>query len=252
MIGSRNRRAGDAHFEQFRPRPGSDYIASGFALGCFAQLVERRRPASILEIGAGIGAITVTILDAQDRAGAAGGEYVAVEDIPFCLEQLAANLGDRADRVTVVPRAAGIPAELGPFDLVIIDGGATTDLMPEDRHLFPPEAEADEVRSWLPRIAPGAVVVAENVRLRQREVMEAEVGRPFLHEHVRPLDGSPGVHLYWFDPPATTRALAPVRTAARSLWFGRGLPLAKRAYGKLLHKPFPRRSTVAPGEDGWA
>lgn len=242
---------GDAQFDRFRTRPGSDYIASGFALGRLAELVEVRAPRSILEIGAGIGAITATLLEARERAGTTDGEYVAVEDIPFCLEQLATNLGPQIGAITVVPRAAAIAPEHGPFDLVIIDGGATTDLIPEDRHLFPPEAEADDVRSWLPRIAHGGVVVAENVRLRQRQVMEAEVGRAFVHEHVRPLDGSPGLHIYRFEPDDATRARVRVREGLRQLWFGRGFRLAKRAWAKGTSRPFPRRSRVAPGEAGW-
>lgn len=251
MISRHARTAGDAVFDQFRPRPGSDFIASGFALAAIAALVERRTPTSILEIGSGIGTITVAILDAQDRVGASDGSYVGVEDVPFCLEQLDANLGARRDRVTFVPTAAAAPPGAGPFDLVVVDGGAQSDLMAEERHRFTVEAEIDGVRAWLPHIAPGAVVVFENVRARQRRVLEEEVGRPFVHEHLRPLDGSPGMHLYWFEPPVATRALAPVREGARALWFGRGLPLARLAYGRFLKRPFPRRNTVAPGEGGW-
>jgi len=246
------RRTGDRQFERFRPRPGSDYIASGFALACFTELVERRRPGSILEIGAGIGAITDTVLNARERAGRADGTYVAIEDISFCLEQLSANLGARAGQVTVLPRAAAMPPELGPFDLVIVDGAATTDLFPEDRHRFGESAQDDEVRAWLPRIAHRGIVAVENVRLPQRRILEAEVGRSFVHEHVRPFDNTPGVHLYRFEPTDAERALARAGNAVRPLWFDHGLPLAKRVYAKALHRPFPRRATVAPGEDGWA
>lgn len=246
------RRTGDRQFERFRPRPGSDYIASGFALARFTELVEQHRPRAILEVGAGIGAITDTVLDARARAGGSDGVYVAIEDIPFCLEQLSANLGERIGQVTVVPRASAIPPELGPFDLVIVDGAATTDLFPEDRHRFPVSAQDDEVRSWLPRIAHRGIVVVENVRLPQRQILEAEVGRTFVHEHIRPIDNTPGVHVYRFEPTDRERALAAARNAVRPLWFDRTLPLAKRLYRKALHRPFPRRSTVAPGEDGWA
>jgi hypothetical protein len=252
MISRREaRRTGDGQFERFRPRPGSNYIATGFALARFVELVEARRPQAILEIGAGIGAITDTVLAARERAGCADGLYVAVEDIPFCLEQLAANVGTRLDQVTVVPRASAIPPELGPFDLVIVDGAATGDLLPEDRHTFPLSAQDDEVRSWLPRIAPGGIVAVENVRLRQREVLEREVGRPFVYEHIRPLDNTPGIHLYRFEPTGAQRAVAGVRNAVRPLWFGHGLPLAKKVFRRALHRPFPRRTAVAPGDEDW-
>ncbi|MGN6693292.1 MAG: hypothetical protein ACTHN0_03875 [Aquihabitans sp.] len=246
------RRTGDGQFERFRPRPGSNYIASGFALARFIELVEAHRPRAILEVGAGIGAITDTVLAARERAGCADGLYVAVEDIPFCLEQLASNLGPRMDQVTVVPRASAIPPELGPFDLVIVDGAATEDLFPEDRHLFPPSAQDDEVRAWVPRIAPGGIVAVENVRRRQREVLEQEARRPFVHEHLRPLDDSPGVHLYRFEPDGLLKAVAGTRNAVRPVWFDHGLPLAKKVFGKVLHRPFPGRSAVAPGDHDWS
>ena len=99
---------------------------------------------------------------------------------------------------------------------------------------------------------PGGIVVVENVRLRQREVLEADVGRPFVHEHLRPLDNTPGVHVYRFEPSGTVKAVARSATRLRPLWFDHALPLTKRVYGKLLHRNFPRRSAVAPGDDGWA
>lgn len=122
-------------FERFVVRPGSGYIASGFALGRIIDLVERRRPERILEIGSGIGTITTAIQSARDRSGRSG-PHVRVEDIEFCLEQFAANLGAGADEVVVVPRAADVVAAVGPvaFVLVVLGGGGTTDLVPEDQH----------------------------------------------------------------------------------------------------------------------
>ncbi len=203
MSTSAAERRGIAVFERFVPRPGSGYIASGFALGRIIDLVERRRPERILEVGSGIGTITSAVLEARDRTGV-GGLHVAVEDVPFCLEQFAANLGPRAADVVVVPRAADVAAAVGPvtFDLVIVDGGDPDDLAPEERHTFTAADRAAEVGAWVALVAPRGLVLVENTRIAQRRELEAQAGRPFVHEHLRPADDTPGVHLYWFEPSA--------------------------------------------------
>ncbi len=243
-------RAGDAFHWRFRPLPGSDYVASGFALGLVVELLERRRPRSILEVGAGIGTLTATVAETLDRLGERSTRHVAVEEIPFCLDQLAANLGDRLDRVVVVPFAAEAPPDVPAFDLVVIDGGATTDLLPEDRHRWTAADERAEVACWMARLAPGALVVVENERLAQRSHIEAEATRAYVHEQVRPLDGTPGAHLYWFDPSPRRRADVAVREAARSLWFPRGVRLRRRIRRRLTGSAGPERAAVAPGDQG--
>jgi hypothetical protein len=240
-------RAGTALHWRFRPLPGSDYVASGFALGAIIHLVERRRPASILEVGAGIGTLTTAIAESADRVGLHG-SHVAIEEIDFCLEQLAANLGDRLDRIVVLPRSADLPDDVAPFDLVVIDGGATTDLLPEDRHRWTADDERAEVRAWIGRLAPGAVVLVENERAPQRRWIEAEATRPYVHEQVRPYDGSPGYHLYWFDAGPRTRALVALKDRLRALWFPRGVRLLRRAHHRLTGRVGPDRAAVAPGD----
>ena len=131
---------------------------------------------------------------------------------------------------------------------MIVDGGATGDLLPEDQHR---RTAQDERRS-----GRGCPARARRPRVRgepadrQRGFLEAEATRPFVHEHVRPLDGRPGYHLYWFDPSGTLRALAPVRYTIHPLWFDRGLPLTKKVYARLLHRSFPSAgSAVAAAEE---
>ncbi|QXC60268.1 hypothetical protein KSP35_18300 [Aquihabitans sp. G128] len=244
-------REGTAVHWRFRPRPGSDYVASGFALGAVIDLVERRRPASILEVGAGIGTLTTAVAEAAIRVGLEPSQ-VAVEEIDFCLEQLDANLGSLGDRVRIVRRAADVPAEVAPYELVVIDGGATTDLLPEDQPGWTAQDERAEVAAWIGRLAPGAIVVVENERAPQRSHIEAEATRPYRHEHVRPVDGSPGLHLYQFDPTPGLQARARVRDAVRALWFPRGLRLLRRAHLVVLRRSGPDRAAVAPGGDSGA
>ena len=240
---------GIAVFDRFAARPGSGYIASGFALGHIMALVERRRPERILEVGSGIGTITAAVQAARDRCGTRG-LHVAVEDVPFCLEQFVANLGPRAREVVVVARAADVAPRVGPveFDLVIVDGGDIPDLVPEDQHTFTAEDVAAEVGAWLALLAPGGVVLVENVRAAQRRALEAQTRRRFVHEHVRPADATPGLHLYWFEPTLTRRARAGVRAVANRLWFPVGLRVARRVYRRFAGRPLPRRQAVASGQ----
>jgi len=247
IVRRRSRAAGNELHGRFRPRPGSDYVASGFALAAIIELVERRRPASVLEVGAGIGTLTTAVVEASARAGRVG-SHVAVEEIDFCLEQLQANLGAQLDGVDVVPRAAEAPEGLAPYDLVIIDGGATTDLLPADQHRWTAADERGEVAAWMAHLAPGALVLVENERAPQRAHVEAEATRPYAHEHVRPFDAGPGYHLYHFDPSPTTRLGVRAREALRALWFPRGIRLLRRAHVRVLRRPVPERRAVAPGD----
>ena len=242
-------RRGEAIHRRFRPRPGSNYVASGFALGAVDHLIRSRRPQAILEVGAGIGALTAAIAEACDGAGLAA-THVAIEDVPFCLEQLAANLGPRLEGIEVHPYVRDVPVGGPTFDLVIIDGGATEDLLPEDQHLWTAADEEAEVGSWIGRLSPGALVLVENRRDRQRGFIEALAIRPMVHEHVRPLDAGPGYHLYWVDPSATRRLAVAVAEGWRRVWFPRGVRAQRLLYHKLHGRPKPKRDTVAPGLEG--
>lgn len=249
MIGRRTP-LGDAQHWKYRARPGSDFVASGFAIDAVVRLVADRRPATILEVGAGIGTLTEAILDARERASLAGTQ-VAVEGEPFCLAELDANLGERLADVTVVPLAADVPASVGPYDLVVIDGGSVEDLLPVDRHRWTPDDERAEVAAWIDRLAPRAVVIVENVRSRQRAHLEALATRPFVHEHLRPLDATPGYHRYRFDPTSRERLAARARDRIRDLWFPRGYRAAKRAHRAILRRPLAPRTAVAPGDPAY-
>lgn len=252
IISSARRRAGDAAHLRFRGRPGSDFIATGFALGQIQRLIARRRPRAILEVGAGIGALTAAIIDAIDRSGVATVQ-VAIEDEPFCLEQLAANLGDHYEKVAVYQHVAVVPDSIEAFDLVVIDGGASTDLRPADRGRWTSADERGEMQAVLDRLGRGAVVVFENRRDAQRAHLEALTRRRWCHEHVVPLGASPGYHLYWFEPSLLRRADAGLRTRLRRLWFPAGIRKVRWIYRRAYGSSLPARVGVAPGGgEEWA
>lgn len=242
---------GDDLHRRYRPRAGSDYIASGFALGAIRTLVRRRQPRSVLEVGAGIGAVTSGLAEVlADQARPA--VQVAVEDVPFCLEQLALNLGDQLDAVTVVGQVRQIPAGLGDFDLVVIDGGSVGDLLDPDRSCWSEADEEAEVAAWMARLASGALVLVENRRDRQRgfiEVAAVALSRHYAHEHIRPLDASPGVHVYWFEPARSVALAAWVRERARRAWFPNGVRMWRRVNSRL-GRTLVNRDAVASGGAG--
>lgn len=108
---------------EFAMKPHAQHIATEFALRRLAQFLSRRQPQSVLEVGAGIGAITAMLLTHPARPKT----IVSTEDHPLCLGELDRNLAglDRSGW-----RVVGDISEIGAdeaFDLVIFDGTLNDD-----------------------------------------------------------------------------------------------------------------------------
>jgi protein-L-isoaspartate O-methyltransferase len=109
-------RAAESVHERFVARPGSQYIASIFALANLAALLRRHQPRSVVEFGAGIGTITYLLL----TYGSENRVVVSTEHHPYCLEQLKHNIPAALwKRLTVISDGRELRGE---FDLAIIDG----------------------------------------------------------------------------------------------------------------------------------
>jgi hypothetical protein len=109
-------RVAESVHERFASRPGSQYIASIFALAHLAALLRRHRPRLVLEFGAGIGTITYLLLTygSEDRV------VVSTEHHPFCLKQLKRNIpAPLWERLSVISDGR---EPTGEFDLAVIDG----------------------------------------------------------------------------------------------------------------------------------
>lgn len=163
------RRLARAVHRRFRGRPGSEHIATESAVRGLVRALRRARPRRVLELGAGIGTLTEAAIRVLERLhGPDGYTLVATESDPFCLEQLDRNLADRRGCLRVVADPGALPADAGPFDFVIADGG-----------------EQDDPRPFRD-LARGATVFIEGDRRPQAATLEAAIaGRPFARADVR-------------------------------------------------------------------
>lgn len=218
-------------WQRFAARPGATVdgvvgIASEHAVAGLIRVIERYRPRRILELGAGIGTLTYTLLATARRTGLAeqeGFSLLTIENEPFCLEQLPENLADFAGGYRVAPTTEGLKERGEAFDLLVVDGGGDlgNDLGVQD------------VSGVL---RPGAVVLVEGGRMFQRTLLRQWYGhRPHLTFKSRPLAGTlrseeksdivcenKPYHLLIFEPSLGDRLRYPIRE------------LAQRVRGRLL------------------
>jgi predicted O-methyltransferase YrrM len=128
------------------------------------RLVERHRPGRVLEVGSLFGYSAILIADALPP----GGRLVCLEAGGFLADMVRWNVKaaglDARVRVLTGDARRLIPRLPGRFDFVLIDAA-------KEQYLA-------YLRKIEPRLAPGAVVVADNTKIFRREVA------PYL-DHVR-------------------------------------------------------------------
>jgi SAM-dependent methyltransferase len=196
-----------AHFAEL---PGSEQIASPFALAGLAVWLDRRQPRIVLDVGCGIGTTTALI----GRWGAT--QIVAVEDDPWCLAQARRNLRGVWAEILWYDK---VPSAYMSFPFVVLDG-------PQIR-----------LEDWC-CLEDRAVVFVEGGRRGQRAHLEAWLRaerRAFCHAEWKPKDRTKGFHVYVTEPTRWERAwFATVRL--REGWRDlrarlRGIPVGKRRRG---------------------
>ncbi len=161
-------------WQRFAALPGAAVedvvaIASEQAIGGLSALIRRRRPARILEIGAGIGTLTFTILETATHLGLDQHpefRFYTIENNDYCLGQLEVNLEDHAGRYRVLHSSAELPSTR--FDLIVVDGGG--------------DLENDMgVMRFDHMLARGGAILVEGGRAFQRELIESWYGhRDFI------------------------------------------------------------------------
>ena len=181
-----------AHFAAL---PGSEQIASAFAVEGLAFWLTVREPKRVCDIGAGIGTLTAVI------AKWSNAEIVAVEDDPWCLVQARLNLRGYwsthellrgywlAHELLFYDK---VPSSYMSFDFMILDG---------------PQVRREDWQA----LEPHGLIFIEGGRRGQRAHLEAELRamkRPFCRAHYKPADDrSKGYWLYVVEPLLWERAL---------------------------------------------
>ena len=198
---------------RFKALPGSEQIATPFAIHALRQFLWTHAPRRILEVGAGIGSLSWVLADYLTYlCGYA--EAVSVEDDPWCRTEWERNLAPWRRRPLLFDKVP--PYEF--YDLVVLDG---------------PQMPAD---GWA-CLAPGASVFVEGNRREQRAALRLSMrqqGRRYIETPSRPPDRSKGVWLGRCDPAWWERVLF---TTNRLEQWGRDLPTRWRGepIGKRRH-----------------
>lgn len=130
-------------YTRFKQYPGSQHIATEFALGHLSALMRLAQPKSVLEIGAGIGTQTYLLAAHPQRPSV----IVATETNDFCIDQLGKNIPtDLGRRFVLVTGDEEIPVsaitedkdnENGDkqgFDLIVMDVDAPERLFRHIKH----------------------------------------------------------------------------------------------------------------------
>lgn len=167
-------------FAVFRALPGSEQVATGYAIEGLLRWLRRRRPRHLYEAGAGLGTLSAAILTTapedttcfrcqiEERSA----EYRALWE---------RRLGPLVSATAIV-RTADWIAPPHPFDFVIVDGPHG----PYWKHL-----------------APKATVFFEGNRVNERADLAAALGRGrrrVAWANWRPLDRSKGFWVAHLDP----------------------------------------------------
>jgi hypothetical protein len=105
-------------YDEFSKKPGAQHIASEFALAHLSAVVNKVKPRSVLEFGAGIGTITYFLMKHPVNIS----HVTTTESNDFCLEQFAANIPDEfSGRYDLVVDDSTLAPGQRHYDLVIVD-----------------------------------------------------------------------------------------------------------------------------------
>lgn len=108
-------------FARFRALPGSDEIATAFAIEGLTRLLRRHRPRTVIEVGAGLGTLSQVILD----HGPAATSLTVLERNGWCGARWAENLAEAVVGACVFRLSAWPEKPYGwpvrPVDLLVVD-----------------------------------------------------------------------------------------------------------------------------------
>jgi len=138
--------------DEFLQKPGSQHIASEFALAYLSAVLNEVKPRSVLEFGAGIGTITSFLMKHPTNID----HVTTTESNAFCLEQFAAN----------------IPEEYrGRYDLIADD----SNLIPGHRRYELVIVDHSVGKQGCAFLDPGMICFVEGGRTRTRQEIQGEL-----------------------------------------------------------------------------
>lgn len=180
-------------YHTFKSLPGSDYIASEYAIDQLIEWVRKIRPQRVLEVGSGIGTLTFTLCSLkQERAF----ELITIEWNDFCREALRQNLaGQQGDYQHILsPEALD---ETKNFDMVVIDGG-------------------EQNARFISNLAPRAVIFIEGFMDKKRNLIKNTYAqkRPYVFCNFRSPDRKKGIWIFRFEPTLSEK----INFAARNFY----------------------------------
>ena len=209
-------------WRRFADRPGATLdgivgIASEHAIGGLLEVIRRHRPRRVLELGAGIGTLTYTILAAADELDFSEFHLSTVETESFCLKQLPLNLTDFAGRYQLLASLDEPKQKAECFDLIVIDGGGD---LPNDLGVL----------DFSGLLAANGGILVDGGRRYQRELIERwYADRDFVYLKSRCLGGDlviDGIrsknkpyHLFVFEPSRGERLRLGWRSASNRVLF---------------------------------
>ena len=175
-------------YSRFTSLPGSQYMASQFAIGQLIRWKKRSCPARVLEIGTGIGTLTFTLASIRQKQPF---QQVSMEWDDYCRDQLRANLADQWDDFKLIRTMDDLDEE-APFDFVLYDGG-------------------DQDPRPISKLPKRAVVFIEGFMDKKHELIHSihSGKRDYVMTNFRSGDRREGVFIFLFDP-----------TLVERLWFG--------------------------------
>ena len=137
-------------------------IASQHAIGGLIEILHSKSPKNILEIGAGIGTLTYTILSWARSTGMdqnTNYNFLSVENNDYCLGQLAGNLSEFEGSYRIISSVEDARQTGLLFDLITVDGGGD---VPNDMGFM----KFDHL------LQPKGVIFVEGARIGQREQIQ--------------------------------------------------------------------------------
>lgn len=177
-------------FRHFRTQPGSDQIATRYAIRGLQRWLRRRRPWTILEIGGGIGTLTWTCRTTCPEA-----VLWIVEDDAGCRRRLLALLAG----VNWLSHDQPLHRAVSDYWRILSSAEFNGECV---RPLFPFVIVDAEPPDYMGRVGKRATVFFEGNRTMERHHLELALGshRRMAWACCRPWDRSKGYWVYQFEP----------------------------------------------------